>query len=244
MRTADATLVREREDPLGPRVERLVNGMAEAGHLAAIRADSAGDVTGDVLGRAPAGHLLLGVLEQPCARFRGAEHDRPASEDPGRDGTLQRVGVGGKGHPSRDVRRHHPVLGDRDQQDVEEEALVVRRLAAGEEQVEVLGQAEPPHQVARQVATANLHPVGVGLGDSADGRSGGPDLHAPILAFLLAERLARSLAQDPRRPRADRSGTALGGAYTASASPARTTRRMAASIVGPLEASDPVTLSR
>ena len=59
---------------------------------------------------------------------------------------------------------------------------VVGRLPAGEEQVEVLGEAEPSHQVARQVPAANLHPVGVGLRDPADGGSGGPDLHAPIFA--------------------------------------------------------------
>ena len=85
-------------------------------------------------------------------------------------------------YPGRDVRRHHPVLGDRDEQDVEEVALVVRRLPAREEQVEVLGEAEPSHQVARQVPAANLHPVGVGLGDPADGGSGAPDLHATIFA--------------------------------------------------------------
>ena len=62
----------------------------------------------------------------------------PAAEDPGRDRALQRSRVGRERHPRRDVGRHHPVLGDRDEQQVEEEALVVGRLAAGEQQVEVL----------------------------------------------------------------------------------------------------------
>jgi hypothetical protein len=60
------------------------------------------------------------------------------------------------------------VLGDRDQQRVEEEALVLRRLAAGEQEVEVLGEAEPPHQLAREVAPPDLDAVGMGLADLAE----------------------------------------------------------------------------
>ena len=178
----DAALVGEREDPLGPRVERLVHRMPEPGHLPAARMDAARDVLGDIPRCPPSGHLLLRVLEQPRALLGGAQHDGPAPEDPRRDRALQRVGVGGERHPGRDVRRHHPVLGDRDEQDVEEEPLLVRRLAAREEQVEVLGEAEPAHQVAGQVAAANLDPVRVGLGDPADGRSRRADLHGPIFA--------------------------------------------------------------
>ena len=86
--------------------------------------------------------------EQPRAVLRRAEDDRAAAEDPGRDRALQRLGVGGERHPRGDVRRHQPVLGDRDEQQVEEEALVLGRLLAGEQQVEVLGEAEPAHEVA------------------------------------------------------------------------------------------------
>ena len=45
----------------------------------------------------------------------------------------------------------------------------VGRLLPGQQQVEVLGEAEPAHQVAAQVAAAHLDPVGVGLADVADG---------------------------------------------------------------------------
>ena len=78
------------------------------------------------------------------------------------------------------LRRHQPVLGDRDEQQVEEEALVVGRLAAGEQQVEVLGEAQPPHQIAGEVAAAHLDAVGLGTADSRDGFARLADLHAPI----------------------------------------------------------------
>ena len=41
----------------------------------------------------------------------------------------------------------------------------------GEQQVEVLGEAQPAHQVAGEVASSHLDPVGIGLADVADGRS-------------------------------------------------------------------------
>ena len=44
-----------------------------------------------------------------------------------------------------------------------------RRLVAGQQQVEVLGEAQAAHQVAREVAPAHLDPVGIGLADVADG---------------------------------------------------------------------------
>ncbi len=121
-------------------------------------------------GRSPAASRPedAGVLEQPRALLRRAEDDRPAAEDPRRDGSLQRSWVGGERHPRRDVGGHHPVLGDRDQQQVEEVALLLGRLLAGEQQVEVLGEAQPAHQVAGEVASPHLDPVGVGLADSRD----------------------------------------------------------------------------
>ncbi len=92
-------------------------------------------------GSAPAATSCLRVLEQPRALLRRAEDDGAAAEDPRRDGSLQRAGVGGERHPCGDVGGHHPVLGDRDEQHVEEVALVVGRLLPREQQVEVLGEA-------------------------------------------------------------------------------------------------------
>ena len=63
------------------------------------------------------------------------------------------------------------MLGNRDQEQVEEVALLLGRLAAGEQQVEVLGEREPAHQLAGQVPPADLDPVRKGLADLAGGGS-------------------------------------------------------------------------
>ena len=160
MRPAHATLVGQLEDPLGTRVERLVHRMPEAGDLAPGRANLLDDLARLATGRPR-------VLEQPRARLRRAEDDRAGAEDPGRDRALQRARVGRERHPRRDVGRHQPVLGDADQEQVEEEALLLGRLVAGEQQVEVLGEAEPAHQVAAEVASPHLDPVRIGLADVA-----------------------------------------------------------------------------
>ena len=60
------------------------------------------------------------------------------------------------------------MLGDGDEQQVEEEALLLGRLLTGQQQVEVLGEAQPAHEVAGEVAPAHLDPVGEGLADVGD----------------------------------------------------------------------------
>ena len=171
MRAADAALVGQLQDPLGARVDRAVHGMAEAGQLLAGGADRARD-----LARVTA--LAHALLEQSRARLRGAEDHGAAAEDPRRDRTLQRGGIGRERHPRGDVRGHHPVLGDRDEQQVEEVALLGGRLVAGEQQVEVLGERQPAHEVGRQIAAAHLDPIGIRV---ADGAPGG---HRPRLSRL------------------------------------------------------------
>ena len=52
------------------------------------------------------------------------------------------------------------MLGDRDEQQIEEETLVVRWFVAGQQEVEVLGERQATHQVAGEVAPAHLYPVG------------------------------------------------------------------------------------
>ena len=86
-------------------------------------------------------HARLRLDQELRAQLGGAEDDRPAAEDPGGDRALERSGIGREGHPGRDVRGHHPVLGDGDQEQVEEVALLVGRLLAREQEVEVLGEA-------------------------------------------------------------------------------------------------------
>jgi hypothetical protein len=161
MGPADPMGVRELENPLRPWVDRLVHGVPEAGNLSSDRVDLSGD-----LQRRPTRRTCL--LEQPRALLRCAEDDRTCAENPRRNGSLQRSRVGGERHPRGDVGGHHPVLGDRDQQQVEEVALLLGRLLPREEQVEVLGEAQAPHQVAGEVAPPHLDPVWIGLADVAD----------------------------------------------------------------------------
>ena len=101
----------------------------------------------------------------------------PAAEDPGGDCALQRARIGGERHPRGDVRRHHPVLCDRDQQQVQEEPLVLGRLITGQQQVEVLREAEPAHHLGGQVPPPDLDPVGVGLTYVAERASVGRGRH-------------------------------------------------------------------
>ena len=114
----------------------------------------------------------------PLRRARRRADARTPAEVPSTTGPAPRIpaatapcsdsGIGRERHPRRDVRRHHPVLGDRDEQQVEEEALLLGRLVAGQQQVEVLREGEPAHQLAGQVAPAHLDAVGIGLADAAD----------------------------------------------------------------------------
>jgi hypothetical protein len=159
------------EDPLGARIERPVNGMAEPRDLGAGGVQLARDLGGHRLRRGAGRDPLLGLLEQLRARLGRAEYDRAAAEDPSGDRALERLRGGRQRHPSGHVGGHHPVLGDRDQQQVEEEALVLGRLVAGEQQVEVLGEAEPAHQVAGEVAATHLDAVRIGLADLGGGHA-------------------------------------------------------------------------
>ena len=59
------------------------------------------------------------------------------------------------------------MLRDRDEQQVEEVTLLVGRLLAGEQEVEVLRERQPAHQVAGQIASPDLDPVRIRLGDTA-----------------------------------------------------------------------------
>ena len=150
VRPAHPALVGELEDSLRARVDRPVHGMAEARAACSPAACMRSPVfAGDRRRRPRRRRPSPAPRSSSCAHASEVPRmHRAGAEDPRRDGALKRVGVGGERHPRRDVRRHHPVLGDRDQQQVEEEALVVGGLVAGQQQVEVLGEREPSHQVA------------------------------------------------------------------------------------------------
>ena len=162
VRPARPACVGELEDPLRARVDRPVHRVAEARHLRRRRAR---------ISRASSPGSRPAATASSRSRAHSSEVPSttgPAPRMPGRDRALQRARIGGERHPRRDVRGHHPVLGDRHEQQVEEEALLLGRLLAGQQQVEVLGEAQPAHQVAGEVAAAHLDAVGVGLADAAD----------------------------------------------------------------------------
>ncbi len=71
------------------------------------------------------------------------------------------------------------MLGDRDEEEVEEEALVLGRLVAGQQQVHVLGEGQTTHQVTGQIAATHLDPIGVGLRDPTDRAARPADRHSP-----------------------------------------------------------------
>ena len=100
---ADSALVRELEDPLGPRVDRPVHRMPEPRHPAAGRVRGAGDSVRDRRRLLAGRHLLLRLHEEPRARLGGAEDDRAAAEDPGGDGA--RGGSPGRRRASCGPRR-------------------------------------------------------------------------------------------------------------------------------------------
>ena len=142
VRAADATGVGELENALGPRIERSVDRVAEARRpLAGLVDRGSGFARRLPPASSPASTPRLRLDQELRAQLGGAEDDRPAAEDPGGDGALKRPGIGGERHPGRDVRGHHPVLGDGDQEQVEEVALLVGRLLAGQQEMEVLGEA-------------------------------------------------------------------------------------------------------
>ena len=178
MHAAHATLLGEFENALGSRIDRAMERVAEAGQLLTRASDIVRHGRGDLGGRLPVTHPGRRALEQPGALLGGAEDHRSAPQDARRDRALERAGIGRERHPSRDVRRHHPVLGDRHEQRIEEEALLLRRLAAGQQKMEVLGEADVPDQLVRQIAAAYLDTIRISLADVGDRIVGATDLHA------------------------------------------------------------------
>jgi hypothetical protein len=178
VRPTHAALVGQFEDALGPWVDRAVNRVPEARNLCALVLDGRRQLPRDCGWLAPCFDLPLRLDQKASTFLRGSQNHRARAENPRRDCTLQRARVGGERHPGGDVGRHHSVLGDRNEQEVEEVALFLGRLSAGDEQVKILREGQAAHQVAREVPTAHLDSVGVGLAHVRDGLPGLADLHA------------------------------------------------------------------
>ena len=60
------------------------------------------------------------------------------------------------------------MLGERDEDEVEEVPLLPRWFLSRQEQVEVLGEGQPAHQVAGEIAAAHLDPIRVRLAQARD----------------------------------------------------------------------------
>ena len=142
MRPAHAALVGELEDALGARVERPVDRVAEARRPVAGGVDRPRELVGDD-GRARRPRRRCACASSSSRAHTSAVPSTtgPQPRMPAATAPCSEPGIGGERHPRRDVRRHHPVLGDRDEEEVEEVALLLGRLAPGEQQVEVRGEA-------------------------------------------------------------------------------------------------------
>ena len=130
----DAALARERDHPLGARIDGLVQRMAIAGQRLALLAMLARDRERGVVERAEGVGAGEHVLDHLPAKIGRAEDHRAAAEHAGRDRALKRGGIGVVGHPRRLDGRREPMLGERDQAQIEKEALIVGRRPAGREQ--------------------------------------------------------------------------------------------------------------
>jgi hypothetical protein len=89
-----------------------------------------------------------------------AQEPRPAAEEPGRDGALQRLGRAGVGQARRDGRGREPVVGQRDEHGVEHGELAGRRPPLGDEPERQLAEPDLPDQLAGQVVAEQQDRVG------------------------------------------------------------------------------------
>ena len=175
VRAAHAARVGQLEDPLGARVERPVDRMAEARQpppaawiAAPCRRDRAALAGGARLRARAAARTPRRCRGSP-GRSRGCPPPRRPAATPGSAASVIRaatlVGIipcSAIATSSRSRKNRWSSVGS----------------SPGEQQVEVLGEAEPAHQVAAEVAAAHLDPVRVGLRDAGDGPSRLADLHA------------------------------------------------------------------
>src|SRR4051794_41127663 len=118
-----------------------MNWVAEAGHLPTTGPNLLRDLPDRLVRRGTAIHSCSRVRQHLGAELRGPEHDGAAAEDTRSDRALQVVRTRGERHARGLRRRSQAVLGDRDEQQIEEEALVGARLPSGYQEKEELGEA-------------------------------------------------------------------------------------------------------
>jgi len=128
-------------------------------------------------------------------RQRSAEHA-------GCDRALKRGGIGVVGHARRLGGRRQPMLGKRNQAEIEKEALRLSRRPAGREQEGIFGEGQSAHEVVDEVASAHRHPVARRRGDRGPGGSRLADQHRALPA-----------SQTPRFPPAANGCRTIVGQY-------------------------------
>ena len=134
-RPATPAFARERDHALGARIERLVQGMAVAGDRPPRLAIGARDrERGIVRARAPASTFASTSSSSPRQRSAAPRITVPQPSTPAATAPCSAAGIGRERHPRRLHRGRQPMLGDRDQAEIEKNALVLGRRASGGEQ--------------------------------------------------------------------------------------------------------------
>ena len=105
--------------------------------------------------RAGASDRLQRVEEELRGVTGRAEEHAAGAEQPGGHRALDRLRRAGVGEPRRERARREAVIGERHEHRVEQAALLRRGLAPRDEQIRELGEREPAHDLARQVAAGH-----------------------------------------------------------------------------------------
>jgi len=158
----DAALVGELQEKDGARIAGSMLRMAEAGHLLLFRDEPLQSSARHVLQRNAALSRLGQQSDQIFSRhLRAARNYRAYAEEPSGHRALPSFRRSRERHAGGLHARHEPVLGDRHQHRVGEEALLVGRHRAGDEEVEIVGEAHLSDQVAAKVEAAHGDRIGV-----------------------------------------------------------------------------------
>ena len=188
----DLALARQRDHPLGARIDRLMQRMAEAGERAAGRAPLARRRFRRFVGRRAGVDARQHVVDQRAGFAGRTEDDCAAAEHAGGDRALQRGGISGVGHARRLHARRQTMLGQRHQREIEKEALVGRRHDAGRQQKEIVGETRRAHQFAGEVVSAHGDVVGLRGGDRGRRRAALADQHGLLLVAAASRRCGRA----------------------------------------------------
>ena len=165
----DAQCLGGRDEDVGARVAGAVLGMAEPRHLAPRRLQSLEALPAgafEILPRRAARREHLDEI--PPGDLRAAGDDAAHAEEAGRHGALPGLGSRRERHARRLHARDEAVLGDRDEAGVGHPALGLGGVLAGDEQPEVVGEADLADEVRAEVVAADGDRLRVRRGDGRE----------------------------------------------------------------------------